>query len=281
MKRVVGLIILVLAIGGVLTKLTLNLVSDNSSSCIESSCIYNYYSEEEVTLELNGAESISINYASEFSDPGAKALYMGLDVSKHLQVRTDLDIYTTGTYYYEYYIELSGTEHKVSREVKVLKDYGISFELIGSKKVTLDYAGAYQEEGVLAKDSRTGADLTKLVKVKNDVDTRLAGTQYIYYHFYYNGQKHIITREIVVKEYADYSFELVNGDEEIITRSKSYFYKVEDGATAFDNLDFRDITGFITVETDFIKGIVGEYTIKYTLSYNGINTSITKKLVVI
>lgn len=281
MKKVISLVILTGALGMLLTKVTLNLVSDNSSSCIDSSCIYNYYNQEKVTLELKGAESISINYASEFLDPGVKVEYMGLDISEHVQIRTDLDIYTAGTYYYEYYIELSGIEHKLSREVKVLKDYGVTFDLIGSKKIVLDYASIYQDEGFLAKDNRTGTDLTKLVKVKNELDTRVAGTYYIYYHFYYNGQKHIITREIVVNEYDDYLFELAAGEKETITKSKSYYYDLEEGAYAFDNLEFKDISGFIDIETDFVRGVVGEYTIKYILNYNGIIATLTKTLVVI
>lgn len=279
MKKLRVLVILICVICGLTTSLAINLLSKDSNICDVSGCINNQ-KQEEVSLELIGEESIRINYSSEFLDPGVSAEYMGLDVSEYVKVRTNLDIYNEGIYYYEYYIMMFDAEYMVSREVEVLMDYGITFELVGSKHIILDYGSIYQEEGVIATDNRTGEDIEELVRIKGEVDTRLAGTQYIYYHFNYNGQRHIISRKILVKDYDNYEFRLVNDELEEIDVKFTHSYDIKAEVVAYDNLDNKDISGFIEIETNFVKGKVGLYTIKYTLSYNGIIASITKTLVV-
>ncbi len=280
MKRIIAIVITIILGVGIFTKVTLNMLLDDGA-CLDSTCLYTSYTVDEVELELKGYESVSIDFGSEYLDAGVKAVYREIDISRHMQVRTNLDIYTAGTYTYEYYIVIGDNEYSIEREVKVLKDYGVDFSLLGSKKLSLDYGSVYEEAGAIAFDKKNGSNISHLIKVKNEIDTRVTGSQFIYYHFYYNGQKHFLTREVVINEYDSYSFELNNGEVETITMFDSITYNVEDGAAAYDYLDLKNISGFITIVTDFEPFEMGEYIINYTLSYNGINVTLTKTLKVV
>lgn len=142
MKRVIVSAFAIIVIVGVFTKLALNLILDNGS-CLEATCISKIYNKNSVDIELKGSDSISIEFATEYLDDEVNAFYNELDISNHMQVRTDLDIYTSGTYSYEYFVIIGDEEFSIKREIKVLKDYGVDFELLGSKKLTLDYDDIY------------------------------------------------------------------------------------------------------------------------------------------
>ncbi len=279
MKRKLSLVILCGMMFSLFSKITLNLITD-SGNCLDSKCIYSYYNSEEATISLIGSTTVTTDYGSEYADYGAKATYKGLDVSEHLQVRTDLNVFKSGTYTYEYYIILSGTEYSVEREVNVTKDHGITFTLLGSKKVSIEYGSPYVDAGCSAVDKETGEDISYLINTKNEVNTSIPGTYLVYYHFYYNGQRRVATREVEVKNFDNYTFELINPDVEVLGRAEANRYNTQSNLVAWNNATNKDISGFVEIVSDLKRETEGEFTITYTLNYMGIEQIINKTIIV-
>ena len=168
--------------------------------------------------------------------------------------------------------------------------------LFGSNTITLNYNDKYQEPGYYAINEN-GELETKLVKVNENIDTTKPGEYKISYK-YGNIEK---TRTVIVLEKDEkepdpeptptpeptkpeepiYDSNLLNislkGEQTIkLTTEEKYN---EPGYTA--TYDKTDLTKNVLVTSDYVEGKAGNYTITYTINYQGMKKQVIRGIVVI
>ena len=159
----------------------------------------------------------------------------------------------------------------VNGESKYLK-----IKLNGGKEITINYKDEYKDKG--AKASYKNKDLTKRIKVKNNLNLEKLGTYSYTYTIKYKKQTKSIERKVIIVDKEKPVIEL-NGKEEI-TIYKGNEYK-EEKAKAIDNYD-GDITEKIEITGEVDKDKIGEYTIIYKVSDSSKNeASVERKVRVI
>ena len=162
---------------------------------------------------------------------------------------------------YFIYINING-------ESKYLK-----IELNGKKEVTINYKEEYEDLG--AKASYKSKDLTKDIKVDNNLDLEKVGTYTYIYKIKYKKQSKEIKRTIKVVDLERPEITL-NGEKEISIYVGSNY--LEKGATALDNYDL-DLTEKIEIEGSVDTSKVGEYTIVYKVVDSSNNEASIERLV--
>ena len=125
-------------------------------------------------IELNGDKEITINYAEEYSDQGAKATYKGKDISSIIIVNNNLDLEHIGSYEYTYTIKYKKQSKKTSRVVNIIDKENPVIELNGKKEISLYVGDTYKEEGAKATDNYD-KDLTDKIAITGEVDTKKKG----------------------------------------------------------------------------------------------------------
>lgn len=153
----------------------------------------------------------------------------------------------------------------------------LKISLNGDKEIILKYNSEYQDLGATAhyKD----IDITKDIKVNNDLDLEHIGTYFYTYKIKYKSQVREIKRIIKVVDDEKPSIKL-NGREELsmVIGNK---YK-EYGASAYDSYE-GDLSDKIVVETNALDvNTIGSYNVKYTVKdSSGNETEIYRKVNVV
>jgi len=152
----------------------------------------------------------------------------------------------------------------------------LKIKLNGKKEITINYNDNYKDKGATA--SYKSKDLTKRIKVKNNLNLEKIGTYSYTYTIKYKRQTKSIERKVIIVDKEAPVLEL-NGKEEI-TIYKGNDYK-EEGAKASDNYD-NDLTEKIEITGEVDKDKIGEYVITYKVSDSSKNeSSIERKVKVI
>ena len=149
---------------------------------------------ENNNFKLLGKEKESVLFDNDFKDP-----YVNNKKNK-VKVSTNLNTKEIGKYYKVYYIETDNIKNKLYRIISIVDNEKPVIELKGEEKVELSFNESYKEPGYSAYDNYDG-DITKKVKVNNDVDIKKAGTYFITYTVKDTSLNSFsIKREVIVKE---------------------------------------------------------------------------------
>ncbi len=176
----------------------------------------------------------------------------------------------------------------ITNKMKPNEDYVIeevitTLKLFGDENITLNVGEEYEEPGYYAIDSN-GVVKTSEVIVDNPYDKDNPGTYIITYEI--DGEVAIRTIE-VVGEAADpsldpdnkKSFELMLNGEKVITLSVGDTY-IEPGFIA-TNENGENINSQVLVAGNVDTSKSGEYTLTYTLEYNGERKEVIRTIVIL
>ena len=215
------------------------------------------YNEFILSLELIGPQEITLEYGSDFQDPGATADFRGTILMKEgavpeITVEGAVDTAVVGEYTITYYTEYWNYTKTAVRTVHI-----VDTQL---PVISLDYTPGYftlpgheyEEEGYSAYDDYDG-DLTGQVQ-----RTVLEG-EIVYTVSDSSGNQTAASRGIFYDDPVPPEITLVDGNHITIYPGTEY---VDPGFTAIDNYD-GDITANVTVEGSVDIWIPGDYEFTY------------------
>ena len=134
----------------------------------------------------------------------------------------------------------------------------LKIELIGDKEITIKYNSEYQDKGATAKYKKE--NLTKKIKVKNNLDLKHIGKYYYTYKIKYKTMIKEIKRTINVIDDDKPEIKLKGRDDLAIVIGSKYR---ELGFTAKDAYD-GDLTNKVEINTSELNlNNVGTYNVKY------------------
>lgn len=229
----------------------------------------------QLTLELIGNDSLTLEYGSVPTDLGVTAYYQSLftgkkQVEAEVKVTHQSDYTQLGTYLIIYEASYQGRSAKIQQTITVVDNQAPIITLVYNENSFTVPGQPYQEEGFTAEDNYDG-DITHKVErmVQDDV--------VIYRVKDSSGNEVVVTRTI---QYGDQTAPVLTlkGDS-TVTISAGTKYQ-EPGFTAIDNAD-GDITSKVTVTNSYNIYVSGTYTITYTVTDSYGNTAtVTRTLVV-
>ncbi len=155
-----------------------------------------YHRQNVFIFKLNGKDNIKVKYGDEYNDE-----YVTLGKNYKVDINSDLNIKQTGNYVISYTINIDNLyKERLYRKVSVIDDEKPVIELLGEEEFVLKYNVSYNEPGYTAKDNYDG-EITKKVKVKNNINPKKPGTYKITYTVYdSNGNKDVKKRKVIVNE---------------------------------------------------------------------------------
>ena len=217
-------------------------------------------------VELSGDRECTLEYGSEFTEPGASALFWGTNrhkeqVSVPVAVEGSVDTQKTGSYLLKYTAQYGGYTGTAYRLVRVVDTESPVITLVSDpSKYTLPNE-TYVEEGFSAADSCDG-DLTALVR---RTETREAVTYTVTDS---SGNTTTVQRPILYNDPVAPVLELVGGSKVTVWQGQAY---TELGYRATDNCD-GDLTGQVSVTGYVDASTLGNYVLTYTVkdSYNNL-----------
>lgn len=211
-------------------------------------CHYNF------DFYLKGDKSYTINLEEEFKEPGFKCNIFDYDLTKRVDISSNLDVKKVGQYRIKYITDLFGVKYEIIRNIKVIDSIKPEISLNGEQKISLNAGTKYTESGAKATDNYDG-DLTDKISISNNVDTNKPGNYKVVYTVKdSSGNEVSITREVEVKKVVikesvvsiDNSIldKGVVNDTDVINYIKNNNYKVSigyynlvDGSTFYYNKD--------------------------------------------
>jgi hypothetical protein len=141
------------------------------------------------TITLKGDRDITLKVGQQINEPGYTANDpQDGDLTKYVQVKSDLDFNTPGQYYVNYSVkDRDGNVANASRTVTITNTntsggdgIGPIISLAGSKNITLKVGQQINEPGYTANDPQDG-DLTNKVQVTSNLDYYHEGQYYVNY----------------------------------------------------------------------------------------------------
>lgn len=152
---------------------------------------------------FEGKASVTVPMGTVFHDTKTTAHSFLQDKTKDLKVKSYVDMSKAGTYHITYSVRyLNGVVRK-KKTVTVKDETKPTITLDGNAKLYLEQGTGYQEPGYHASDNNDG-DITKLVEVKNGVDTKKLGTYEVVYRVKdQGGNQETVKRTVVVVAKSD------------------------------------------------------------------------------
>ena len=210
-----------------------------------------------------GEETITVEYGSEFTDPGARACYTGrlFGESKkrapEMKVSGAVDTSVPGDYTIEY-ATVSGNKSDVFvRHVSVVDSVPPVITLLTDEDYLPIREDGYQEEGWIATDNCDG-DISDRVKVEYLTNSA------VYTVSDSSGNETRLVRSI---DWAEPQPRILLNGEKQLTLTADYTY-TDPGFTATDGYG-EDISVLVVVENHVKPYSAGTYTVDYTVEYAG------------
>lgn len=147
----------------------------------------------------------------------------------------------------------------------------LNIKLNGKKEIKINFGEEYKDEG--AKASYKNKDITKDIKVKNNLDLKKIGSYTYTYEIKYKNQKKKIERNVKVVDEVSPELKL-NGDSEVVVYIGNNYE--EKGSTAIDNYD-GDLTEKIETTGSVDNNKIGEYTITYKVVDSSKNETVVER----
>ena len=234
-------------------------------------------------LELQGEQEITVEWGTEFSDPGAHAYFFGsliLTEPEQIVVKTqgNVDSARLGTYELEYIAEkqldLFVTKlefhQSIKRKIRVVDTVAPEITLLTNPDYFTLPGHNYMEEGYTALDNHDG-DLTESVQIQ------ILNDQIYYRVTDASGNTSEAIRPIVYSDPIAPQV-LLEGKQEVIVMVGSSYE--EPGYAAFDNLD-GDITQRVIVNGTVDPQIMGTYLLEYTVTDSFGNSTTANRTVIV
>ncbi|HET6854496.1 MAG TPA: immunoglobulin-like domain-containing protein [Pyrinomonadaceae bacterium] len=124
------------------------------------------------TLTLNGADQITLECGSAFTDPGATATVCGNSVN--VTTTGTVNPNAPGTYTINYSASANGFTSEATRIVTVQDTVAPVITLNGSNPMTVGFGTVFTDPGATASDGCAG-DLTSAIVVTGSVNTQIVG----------------------------------------------------------------------------------------------------------
>ena len=236
-------------------------------------------------ITLTGDETVMVKVGTSYEDDGATATdnYDG-DITDRIEV-TPVDHATVGTYIVTYMVsDAEGNETEATRTVIVAEGIVDAeapvITLAGGAEMRVLVDTDFVDPGATAVDNLDG-DLTSNIEVAGDtVDTATEGTSTLTYNvsdFSDNAADEVIRTVVVVAE-IDPPVITLTGEAVVVTQ---WLGDYEDaGATAMDGE--TDLTDAIVTDTSAVDtGVLGAYTVTYTVSDAAGNTALATRTVIV
>lgn len=226
-------------------------------------------------FNLNGDSEVKLPVFSEFTDPGATAVYKKENISDKIEVTTTLDVNKIGNYDILYSIKQGKKHHSLKRKVSVVDEEKPIIVLNGDERITVSKYEFYSEPGVTATDNYDG-DITANVKTEIIPQN---GEYIIKYSVFDSSANYSETfRYITVKDIVSPKITLSGSGNMTLIVGTPY---EEAGATAIDDVD-GDITSKISLNGYVNTDVAGSYKMEYSVKDSSGNTaSVTRKITVI
>lgn len=160
--------------------------------------IYNIFlKEDKVTVKIIGDEELTLEVFDKYDEKGIKLTINSKDVSDDVSYEGKVDTDKIGTYTINYSY---GDKVYATRAIKVVDTTDPVIVLNGDKEKSLVQTSNYIEEGATCTDNYDG-DITKEIKIEQEVDTNKVGEYIVTYTVSDNsGNKTLITRKVIVTE---------------------------------------------------------------------------------
>ena len=196
-------------------------------------------------LKLVGDKEIILNLNDEYKEKGAKASILGKDVSENIIKEGEVDTTKVGEYKINYNISSVILKNMATktRIVKVIDNINPEIKLKGNN-VKIYVGEKYNEPGYSASDNYDG-EITKDVKVTNNIDTAKVGKYEVVYSVIdSSGNKHEIKRTVEVekKPVVTYSYS-GGGGSGLPVLMYHFFYDASKGQKGQDN-NWMEISDF-------------------------------------
>ena len=228
--------------------------------------------EYTVEMALSGDRVITLEYGTEFDDPGAVATLTNVETGEQktgqVQVSGRVDTQTVGTYTLRYTAEAGKTQATLYRQIRVVDTQAPTIELVADPEVYTLPGHPYEEEGFRALDAYDG-DLTENV-------VRYATEAAVFYTVTdSSGNKTQVSREIVYNDPIAPELTLLGKNLIILDQGAKY---TEEGCKALDNCD-GDLTEKVSISGKVDTSQPGKYTIIYTVEDAYKNKTSTTRIV--
>lgn len=240
------------------------------------------FNEYSLTVELNGASELTVEYGEAFTDPGAVGFYSGTIFQRKpidIPVSTEgrVDVQTVGDYELHYRAEHKGVSGFAVRKVHVVDTVKPEITLTGEAEITLPVQTAYEEPGYTAVDNYSG-DLTDLVTVTGELNPEVPGVYTLIYAVSdSSGNRTSVQRTITYVDETAPVIELTDGALIEVEPGNAF---ADPGFTAYDNCD-GDISTNVTVEGTVDPSTPGTYTLVYTVSDKAGNITQIQRTVIV
>lgn len=230
-----------------------------------------------LSLQLAGEKAITLDYGTEYVEPGANADLHGsrfwtdgVPWRTPVKIKGEVDTNTIGTYTLEYSAAFLWLQVTDCRTVEIVDRVAPEITLVADPEHLTPVGEAYIEEGYTAYDAYEG-DLTDKVE-------RYEENGVVYYSVTdASGNRGEATREINYLDTTAPTIELVGGTEFHMGLGRPY---ADPGFTALDDKD-GDITANVRSEGIVDHRTIGTYTITYTVSDESGNVTVVTRSVIV
>lgn len=245
-------------------------------------CVASFIDSNEFSLviDMKGDHEITLEYGSEYIDPGATAwLYSSVFMKEgqrvpHITVDNPVDTSVLGTYQVTYTVTYQNEEICLTtteqRTVHVVDTQAPEITLVADPEYFTYPGQPYQEEGFTAIDGYDGDITDRVERTEEDgvVTYRVQDS---------SGNETVKTRQIVYKDPPDLDAPVLRIQGENPMRILVGTVFVDPGVTAFDNRD-GDVTARVEVSIIQIDPYVPQnYTITYTVTDQAGNTATAQR----
>ena len=134
----------------------------------------------DISLELNGKDTITINLLDEYYEQGAKASFRDEDISNLIDIETNLDNTKVGTFEVKYKVNYQDKQKEIIRNIKVVDIDVPKIKLKGKADITVYLGVKYEDPGVTATDNYDG-DISDKVEIDSKVNTNEIGNYVVNY----------------------------------------------------------------------------------------------------
>ena len=227
-----------------------------------------------LSIELNGEDSLTLEYGDAFQDPGAVGTRYEGEQPYSLQVQTEsnVDLSKIGEYSITYFVSYQGHRQEKVRKISVVDTKSPVIELVSDSENFPSVGETYQEEGFTATDNYDG-DIT--AKVQRTVSED--GKTITYRVTDSSGNQAEVVRSIV---YVDRLAPVLTLSGSTTVTLNAGGKWSEPGYTAKDAVD-GDLTSKVTVSGKVDVNIAGTYTLNYRVTDSSGNAATVQRVVIV
>ena len=229
-----------------------------------------------VRFYMVGDEDMTIEYGTDFTDPGVYAVPIGRllgEGEEHLELTTygSVDPHSLGSYTIRYRTQRLFTEYETERRVNVVDTTPPVIELKHLEGYEPTWLTGYAEEGYTAWDEADG-DLS------GKVDREALADRVRYTVSDSSGNVTTVERVLPKLNYQPPTITLLGDDPMTVEAALSFD---DPGCLAQDALG-NDLTDYLEVDSDVVPWLAGDYEIRYTLTSDfGDSVSAVRRVTVV